>query len=77
MIQDNNNGRNGYEREPEQIDLIDLLMQLWRGKLTIIVCVVVAVALAVAYFFSEREMDLYRDYHASGCRRRLRPTTTP
>lgn len=51
MIQDNNNGRNGYEREPEQIDLIDLLMQLWRGKLTIIVCVVVAVALAVAYVF--------------------------
>lgn len=51
MIQDNNNGRSGYEREPEQIDLIDLLMQLWRGKLTIIVCVIVAIALAVAYVF--------------------------
>ena len=55
MIQDNNNGRNGYERESEQIDLIDLLMQLWRGKLTIVVCVIVAIALAVAYIFLAKE----------------------
>lgn len=55
MIQDNNNGRSGYEREPEQIDLIDLLIQLWRGKLTIIVCVIVAIALAVAYVFLAKE----------------------
>lgn len=55
MIQDNNNGRSGYDREPEQIDLIDLLVQLWRGKLTIVVCVIVAIALAVAYVFLAKE----------------------
>ncbi|GHD90204.1 LPS O-antigen chain length determinant protein WzzB [Pseudocitrobacter sp. RIT415] len=55
MIQDNNTGRNGYEGESEQIDLVDLLMQLWRGKLTIIVCVIVTVALAVAYVFLAKE----------------------
>lgn len=55
MIQDNNNGRTGYDREPEQIDLIDLLIQLWRGKLTIVVCVIVAIAIALAYVFLAKE----------------------
>ncbi len=55
MIQDNNSGRTGYDREPEQIDLIDLGVQLWRGKITIIICVVVAILLAVAYLFVAKE----------------------
>jgi Chain length determinant protein len=55
MIQDNNNIRNENVREPEQIDLIDLFVQLWRGKLTIVVCVVLAIALAVAYLFLAKE----------------------
>lgn len=39
----------GRSNDPDQIDLIDLVMQLWRGKVTIIVCVVVAIVLAVGY----------------------------
>ncbi|EOD3613779.1 LPS O-antigen chain length determinant protein WzzB [Cronobacter sakazakii] len=39
----------------EQIDLLDLLLQLWRGKLTIAACIVVAILLAVAYLFVAKE----------------------
>ena len=29
-----NNNVSGLNHDPEQIDLIDLLVQLWRGKMT-------------------------------------------
>lgn len=41
--------------DPEQIDLIDLLLQLWRGKVTIVASVVVVLILAVAYLFVAKE----------------------
>ncbi len=41
-----NNNVSGQNHDPEQIDLIDLLVQLWRGKMTIIISVIVAIALA-------------------------------
>ena len=37
-----NNNVSGQNHDPEQIDLIDLLVQLWRGKMTIIISVIVA-----------------------------------
>ena len=46
----NDNNVSGRSNDPEQIDLIDLVMQLWRGKLTIIVAVVIAIACAAGYF---------------------------
>lgn len=39
-----NNNVSGQNHDPEQIDLIDLLVQLWRGKMTIIISVIVAIA---------------------------------
>lgn len=44
-----NNNVSGQNHDPEQIDLIDLLVQLWRGKMTIIISVIVAIALAIGY----------------------------
>ncbi|EMF0716005.1 LPS O-antigen chain length determinant protein WzzB [Citrobacter freundii] len=52
-VSDNN--ISGRSNDPEQIDLIDLVVQLWRGKVTIIVCVVVAIALAVGYLAVAKE----------------------
>ncbi|ENI4827509.1 LPS O-antigen chain length determinant protein WzzB [Escherichia coli] len=49
------NNMSGRSHDPEQIDLIDLLMQLWRGKVTIIICIVVAIALAVGYLAVAKE----------------------
>ncbi|ELY2651860.1 LPS O-antigen chain length determinant protein WzzB [Cronobacter sakazakii] len=39
----------------EQIDLFDLLAQLWRGKVTIITTIVVMIVLAVLYLFVAKE----------------------
>lgn len=50
-----NNNMSGRSNEPEQIDLIDLVVQLWRGKVTIIICIVVAIALAVGYLAVAKE----------------------
>lgn len=55
MTQDNNNSYPGRSSEPEQIDLFDLVVQLWRGKLTIVICVVVAIVLAVGYLVVAKE----------------------
>ncbi|EFL9993078.1 Wzz/FepE/Etk N-terminal domain-containing protein, partial [Escherichia coli] len=44
-----NNNISGHNNDPEQIDLIDLLVQLWRGKMTIIATVIVAIVLAIGY----------------------------
>lgn len=49
------NNVSGRSNDPEQIDLIDLVMQLWRGKMTIVVCVVVAILLAVGYLAVAKE----------------------
>ncbi len=46
MMRVENNNVSGQNHDPEQIDLIDLLVQLWRGKMTIIISVIVAIALA-------------------------------
>ncbi|HAT2780408.1 LPS O-antigen chain length determinant protein WzzB [Citrobacter koseri] len=51
----NNNNATGRSNDPEQIDLIDLVMQLWRGKMTIFVCVIVAILLAVGYILVAKE----------------------
>lgn len=50
-----NNNVSGQNHDPEQIDLIDLLMQLWRGKMTIIISVIVAIALAIGYLAVAKE----------------------
>lgn len=55
MTQDNNNSFSGRHSEPEQIDLIDLVVQLWRGKATIIACLVIAVLLGVGYIMIAKE----------------------
>ncbi len=54
MIVENNNV-SGQNYDPEQIDLIDLLMKLWRGKMTIIISVVVAITLAIGYLAVVKE----------------------
>ena len=52
-VGDNNvSGRNS---DSEQVDLIDLLIQLWRGKVTIVVCVVVAIVFAIGYLAVAKE----------------------
>lgn len=50
-----NNNMSGRSNEPEQIDLIDLIIQVWRGKVTIIICIIVAIALAVGYLAVAKE----------------------
>lgn len=50
-----NSGTPGRHHDPEQIDLIDLVMQLWRGKNTIIASVVVVLILAIVYLFVAKE----------------------
>lgn len=53
-----NNNVSGQNLEPEQIDLIDLLVQLWRGKMTIIISVIVAIATAIGYLVVAKENGL-------------------
>ena len=45
----------GRTNESEQIDLIDLVIQIWRGKVTVILCVIVAIVLAVGYLAVAKE----------------------
>lgn len=52
-VSDNN--MSGRVNDPEQIDLIDLLLQLWRGKVTIVVAIAVAIGLAVGYLAVAKE----------------------
>jgi hypothetical protein len=47
----NNNSQVSRSNDPEQIDLLDLMLQLWRGKWMIATFVVVFIALAVGYLF--------------------------
>ncbi|WP_368301613.1 LPS O-antigen chain length determinant protein WzzB [Kluyvera sichuanensis] len=55
MTQVSNGGSSEQRHDPEQIDLIDLVMELWRGKVVIIACVVVVLILAVGYLFVAKE----------------------
>lgn len=56
MTQYNNNaGREHISDSSESIDLIDILMQLWKGKVTIIAFAIAAVILAVIYLFVAKE----------------------
>lgn len=50
-VMENNKKGNvvGSAQESGQIDLIDLLMQLWKGKATVLVCLVIAIILSVTY----------------------------
>lgn len=51
----NNNNAVTRSDDSEQIDLIDLVMQLWRSKWTISVFVVIAILLAGAYLLVAKE----------------------
>ncbi len=62
------NTSSGRGNDPEQIDLIELLLQLWRGKMTIIVAVIIAILLAVGYLMIAKE---------NGHPRRLLPNLMP
>ncbi|MCS2171722.1 LPS O-antigen chain length determinant protein WzzB [Scandinavium sp. TWS1a] len=55
MTQDNNKSFTGHSSEPEQIDLIDLMIQIWRDKVIVAVCVIVAILLAVGYILIAKE----------------------
>lgn len=55
MTQESNQGTASSRSNPEQIDLIELVMQLWREKTTIIASVVVVLMLAVVYLFVAKE----------------------
>ncbi|XHA15045.1 LPS O-antigen chain length determinant protein WzzB [Citrobacter farmeri] len=50
-----NNNMSGRSNESEQIDLIDLVIQVWRGKVTVLLCVIVAIALAAGYLVVAKE----------------------
>ncbi|MCE1396635.1 LPS O-antigen chain length determinant protein WzzB [Enterobacter cloacae] len=51
----NNNSQVSRSNDPEQIDLLDLVLQLWRGKWMIATFVVVFIALAVGYLSVAKE----------------------
>ncbi|MRS92317.1 LPS O-antigen chain length determinant protein WzzB [Enterobacteriaceae bacterium RIT714] len=51
----NNNNVVSSRNDPEQIDLIDLVMQLWRGKWTIAVFVAITIVLAGVYLATAKE----------------------
>jgi chain length determinant protein (polysaccharide antigen chain regulator) len=56
MNQDNHNVvKNHIDSNPESIDLIDLLMQLWKGKTTIIAFTFLTIVLAVIYLIVAKE----------------------
>lgn len=65
MMRVENNNVSGQNHDPEQIDLIDLLVQLWRGKMTIIISVIVAIAPLLVFGGSEGEMDVNSNYHSA------------
>lgn len=51
---DNNTVSNG-SKNPEQIDLLDLIFQLWRGKWTIAVCMALTLAIAAVLLTVTKE----------------------
>ena len=55
MNQDNNNMVKNRTDNTESIDLIDVIVQLWKGKVTIIACTVFAIIFAVIYLLVAKE----------------------
>lgn len=56
MNQHNNNvTQNHIGSNSEQIDLIDLFIQIWKGKVTIVAFTVLAILLALIYLFVAKE----------------------
>jgi len=55
MSYENNNVVARSGSEPEQIDLIDLMFQLWRGKWTIAIFIILGIAIAGAYLTVAKE----------------------
>lgn len=51
----NNNSQVIRSNDPEQIDLLDLMLQLWRGKWMIATFIVVFIALAIGYLSVAKE----------------------
>ena len=51
----NNNSQVSRSNDPEQIDLLDLMLQLWRGKWMIATFVVVFIVLAIGYLSVAKE----------------------
>ncbi|EQB9977700.1 LPS O-antigen chain length determinant protein WzzB [Enterobacter hormaechei] len=51
----NNNNLVTRSNDPEQIDLLDLVLQLWRGKWIIVAFIAVFIVLAVAYITVAKE----------------------
>lgn len=51
----NDNRQVSQSNDPEQIDLLDLVLQLWRGKSTIAIFGVVFIALAIGYISVAKE----------------------
>ncbi|HAF51890.1 MAG TPA: LPS O-antigen chain length determinant protein WzzB, partial [Leclercia adecarboxylata] len=51
----NNNNTVMRSNDPEQIDLIDLLVQLWRGKWLIAVFIAIALIIAGLYLAFAKE----------------------
>ncbi|MDH5022287.1 LPS O-antigen chain length determinant protein WzzB [Enterobacter asburiae] len=51
----NNNSQVSRSNDQEQIDLLDLVLQLWRGKWVIATFVVVCIALAIGYLSVAKE----------------------
>lgn len=70
------NTSSGRGNDPEQIDLIELLLQLWRGKMTIIVAVIIAILLAVGYLMIAKENGHPRRLLPNLMLRRLPPIPT-
>jgi chain length determinant protein (polysaccharide antigen chain regulator) len=56
MNQHNNNVmQNHIGSNSEQIDLIDLFIQIWKGKVTIVAFTILAILLAIIYLFVAKE----------------------
>ncbi len=56
MNQDNNHLKQQYvENRSEEIDLIDIFMELWKGKVTIIAFAILTILLGVIYLFVAKE----------------------
>ncbi len=54
-MSDNNKGNVIQQsRESQQIDLIEVLIQLWRSKLIILICMFFALTLAAAYLLTAK-----------------------
>ena len=51
----NNYSQVNRNNDPEQIDLLDLVLQLWRGKWTIVAFIVVFIVVAVGYLSVAKE----------------------